>query len=305
MLIGHQRQWIFLTQALKLGKIPNGLIFSGPEKIGKRTLAVEFSMLIHCESENKPCGTCGNCQNIRAKSHPDVFFVEPLEKEIQISQIRDLAWRLSMRSYSGTARVAIIDKAHSMNSEAQSALLKTLEEPRGDAIIILVTEYPEMLFQTILSRCQRIRFYPVAKTEIKDFLKRQGIAEKRILEIAALSMGKPGRVVDFISNPQKITDYQKAVEDLRVVSKSDLYRRFELAKVMSEDSENTREILDIWLGIFREMLIARFVKDGNPDPNYSLLRMKNILEAIQNTNSLISSTNVSRRLALEVLMIEI
>lgn len=305
MIIGHQKQWIFLEQSLKLGKLPNGLIFSGSEKLGKKSLAIEFSQMINCENADKPCGICRNCQSIKSNQHPGVFFIEPKEKEIQISQIRDLIWKLSMKSYSGALKVAIIDKAHSMNSESQSALLKTLEEPKGDTIIILVTEYPEMLFPTILSRCQNIRFYPVGKDDIKKFLQQQGATEERAEEIEAISLGRPGQAFEFFSDPQKILNHQKAIERLKSVSRNDLHYKFELAKEMNDDPDGVGETLAIWLTFFRDLMTSKSREIDSFSPKYTIPKIKRVLEAIQSTNNMISNTNVNQRLALEVLMMEI
>ncbi|MCJ7829564.1 hypothetical protein MUP50_00540, partial [Patescibacteria group bacterium] len=226
----------------------------------------------------KPCQLCRNCQDIQKGIYPDFILVEPdpLHKEIQISQIRNLIGKLSLRSYSADFKTAILDKAHLMSQEAQSCFLKFLEEPKGKTLLILITEYPQLLFPTILSRVQKLRFFPA-----KDF-------EFKIKE-------------EFIS-------------DLIEISQSDLADRFQYAKKIS--TENLKEILDTWLSYFRYIFLFRLRQGcgGQAHPTekektnafnqYSLFKLKDIIRLIQTTDFLISTTNVNPKLALENLLIQ-
>lgn len=313
MLVGHQKQWQFLKKSAENEKIPHALLFSGEAQLGKKTLALEFIKLLDCEIPEitkRPCQICRSCQDIQKKQHPDLIWIEPLEKEIQISQIRELIWKLSLRPYSAPFKAAVIDRAHFMNQEAQSAFLKTLEEPKGNAILILVTETPELILPTILSRVQKIKFYPVSSAEIENYLKTQKISNPKIKEIARLSMGRPGKAIDFISDPKKLEIRAQKITYLIKILNSPLAFRFQSAKDLSRE-KNLREILNIWLSYFREVLLSRFgqgsvemTKTGNFN-QYSLLKLKNILKLLQSTNFLISTTNINPRLALEILMLEL
>jgi len=308
MLLGHRKQWCFLKNSFELDKIPNGLLFVGPEKIGKKTLALELAKYISCQAtENKkPCNICQSCQSIETNSHPDVFLIEPEEKEIQIAQIRDLTWKLSLRPSFAFLKIAIIDRAHSMNSESQSALLKTLEEPKGKTLIILITEYPELLFQTIVSRCQKIKFYPFENRQIKQLLQGKGLSERKIEEISLLSRGKPGKAIGFLSKPEILENQQAKLRELIKISSSDLCARFGLAKKISETPEDVRNTLEVWQNYYRDILFSKINNPKSPDtPDYSFAKLIKILELIQTTDSLIARTNVNLRLALEVLMMEI
>ena len=157
MLIGHQKQRNFLEKTAKSDKLAHAYLFCGQEKLGKKTIAVEFAKWLFKEDVIK-------------RQHPDFIFIEPEKKEIQISQIRECIWRLSLKPSVAPFKIAIIDEAHCLNQEAQNSLLKTLEEPRGKTLIFLVTEYPERLFPTIISRCQILKFYSVPKEEIERYL---------------------------------------------------------------------------------------------------------------------------------------
>ena len=293
MVIGHQKQWQFLRKSLELGKRAHAYLFSGETQLGKKKFALEFAKLIN--GENFDFG------------HPDLILIEPYEgREIQIIQIRELIQKLSLKPYSAFLKVAMIDQAHLMNSEAQNCFLKTLEEPKGNTILILITEAPETLFPTIRSRCEIIKFYPVKISEIENYLESQGISKEKSKAIARLSLGRPGLAIDFLTNPQKLENQKKIIEELIKISsgKTSLSLRFQYAKDLVMNPELS-EILNIWLSYFRTLLLEQFLPPEVKKPEYSFSKLKNIIKQIQNTIFLISTKNINPRLALEILMLEL
>jgi len=287
MIIGHQKQWHYLKNIVDSGNIPHALIFSGQEKLGKKTIAFEFLSLLL----NQDC-----------RKHPDLVIIEPVESEIKIAQIRELNWKISLKPYSAPFKVVILDQSHLMNAEAQNCFLKTLEEPRGKSVLILITEYPERLFPTIISRCQIIKFYPVEKKEIEDYLKGQGI-EEELKTMVQFSQGRPGIVMDFLANPEIMKERQTLIKDLIEIIGSHLSFRFQYIKSLPEEV-NLGEILNVWLVFFREILISK-LSGQDTFPQYSFLKIKNILNRIQNIIYLLSTTNVNSKLALEMIMLEL
>lgn len=252
-MIVHQNQWNFLVKSAELGKLPHALLFSGQDKLGKRTLAIEFAKFL-----------IG--QDIEKRIHPDFILIEPEGKEIQIAQIRNLIGKLSFKPYSADFKIAILDKAHLMSQEAQSCFLKFLEEPKGKTLLILITEYPEMLLPTILSRVQKIKFFPTKGFEIEN--------------------------------------NKELISALIKISGSDLSVRFQYAKDIS--TENLEEVLDNWLRYFRKIFIFRLMgKNLEEFGNYSLTKLKEIIRHIQSTKFLLSTTNINPRLALEILLMKL
>ena len=138
------KQWQYLKRMAELGKVPHALLFYGNDYTKAKSTALDFVKLLNPE--------------IKREIHPDLIIVEPQGKEISIAQIRDLHSKLNFRAYSAPFKSVIINKAHLLNQEAQSAFLKLLEEPKGQTLFILITQYPEMLLPTILSRVERLRF---------------------------------------------------------------------------------------------------------------------------------------------------
>ena len=291
MIIGHQKQLNYLKRMAESGKIPHALLFSGQEKLGKKTIALEFISRLF-EEPGVP--------KILGGRHPDFILIEPPTKnngggQIQIDQIRDLSWRLSLKPIKAQLKAAIIDESHSMTREAQNCFLKTLEEPKGNTILILITEKPNFLLPTIVSRCQIIKFYPVKKDEIERYLKNQeGLSKEEIEEILEIAQGRPGRAVELAFAKEKFEFYKKRTKELAKIFNSNLSSRFQYAKEIST-KENLQEILEIWLNYFRNI----FIKNCSTP---SAKHLGNILQQIQRTIYLISTTNVNPRLALEILM---
>jgi len=266
MTAASQKQWQFLRKSAELGKVAHAYLFYGGNAKEKKEIAVEVINLVNCEVAVKPCGVCRSCLAIDKNSSPDFFLIEPEEGEIKIARIRDLHSSLSLRSYSSPYKSVLIDGAHTLNWEAQSAFLKLLEEPKGKTLFILSTDYPERLLPTIISRAEKLRLY---------------------------------------SPPVKISgneEMEKIVSDLASVSKKSLSGRFVYAKKLAEDSENLNMILSVWLTYFREQMLE---SASGKETDYPLDRLRAILNSIQNTSLLVSTTNVSSRLALEVLMLEL
>lgn len=292
MIIGHQKQIKFLEKMFEEKRLPQALLFSGQEKLGKKKIALEVASWLLGK-------------NLRA--HPDFILIEsPQQKlgmsQIQINQIREFSWRLSLKPMEASSIVGIIDNAHLMTIEAQNCFLKTLEEPRAKSILILITPHPDFLLPTILSRCQEIKFYPVKNAEISNFLKEKGISGENLQKIVEISLGRPGVAIDFLKDPKKMEKRERWVKELIRLPKISLFERFQLAKELSE-TDNLKEILESWLVYLRSLLIKKIF--GKEVKNsYSLFKLKEIIEKIQERIFFISTTNINPRLALEELMLE-
>ncbi|MCX6764395.1 MAG: DNA polymerase III subunit delta' [Candidatus Nealsonbacteria bacterium] len=306
-ILGHHSIWKFLKNSAEYGKVSHAYLFFGPERVGKKTIAFEFIKLLNCQEKNfknKPCEKCQSCKDLERKSHPDFILIEPQpeKKEIEIAQIKNLTWQLSLKKYYSPFKAAIIDSAHLMNQEAQNCLLKTLEEPKGQAIIILTTAFPELLLPTIVSRTKRIRFSRVAKKEMENFLKNKEISEEKIKKLISVGWGRPGEIMDFLNNPEKLKVREERIEELKNLIGSPLNVRFEYAKKITQDAWQLKEILDIWLEYFRNNLFSLV---GSSDEKKSFLKLKKNINLIQDINFLLSKTEINPTLALENLLLEI
>ena len=279
MIIGHRKQQEFLGKIIEEGS--RSLLFTGPESLGKKKVALEFLNSLFQE---------------KVDSHPDFILINPLDGKIRINQIRELSSRISLKPIKSPSFGVIIDQAHLMNREAQNCFLKTLEEPKSSAILILVTEYPDFLLPTIFSRCERLKFYPVKKEEIENYLGENNIIGEKADNIINISLGRPGKVVNFLEKPESLESRRKVISDLVKMMQAPLSERFQYVQELVK-REDIRDVLIIWLSYLRESLLLN-------DNAISLSKLKKILNKIQETIFLISNTNTSLKLALEVLVIE-
>ena len=188
-LIGNQSVKDAIGRYLSTARIPNSLLFAGPDGIGKKQFALELAKAIVCPHHlnGEPCGQCPACQRtgefafpssderdahekVIFSDHADVGQVIPYGRNILVDAIRDLEREANFRPYEARARVFIIDDAHRMNASASNALLKTLEEPPPTSHIFLITSKPNALLPTIRSRVQTLRFGPITTDEIEHYL---------------------------------------------------------------------------------------------------------------------------------------
>jgi len=312
MLIGHKRQWEFLKRSFEQKTFSHGYLFSGPEDIGKKTLAIEFVKFCHCQEKNpelKPCNKCSSCTSFLKGLHPDNFLLEPQEekKEIHISEIRDLIYKLSLKPFLSSLKTAVIDEAHLMNIQAQNCFLKTLEEPKGDTLLILVTSRPDLLTETVRSRLQEIKFFSFSKPEILKFLKEKKIETKRAEEIAEISLGRIGRAIKFAKMPASLEKEKERVLLFTKILKADIVERFQYAKKLSQG--RLENIFEAWLRYLRKVLLQK-INDLKKEKTsemkkYSFIEIKKMIRELEKINFLVSNKSVNKKLALEILMINL
>jgi DNA polymerase-3 subunit delta' len=171
----------------------------GPAGIGKRRLADAFAARLLCTAppDDDACGTCAQCTRVRAGTHPDLLVVErdPERRDVRIEQARELTRWLSLRPMMATRKVVVLDGAHELNPAGQNALLKTLEEPPGAAVIVLTATGVTHLLPTVRSRCQQIRLDPVPPDAVAEVLCARGVDAEAARILAARAGGSIGRAL--------------------------------------------------------------------------------------------------------------
>jgi DNA polymerase-3 subunit delta' len=162
-----------LTQALKAGRLPHALLIHEAPGAGGEWLAAWVAQLVLCQQgAQAPCGRCTACRRVTARQHPDLNWIslEDESREIRIDQVRDLSADLALKSHGGGYKVAIITPADALNRFAANALLKTLEEPPGATLLVLVATQPSRLPATVRSRCLRLRIRAPQRAESLGWL---------------------------------------------------------------------------------------------------------------------------------------
>ena len=205
-----------LQQRRAKGRLAHALMFIGPAGIGKHQLAERFAQSLLCaqpHADGQPCGQCHACSLYAAGTHPDLFRLSPEEdsKNIRIDQIRALIERISLSSHYGRHKVVILNPADAMNIAAANALLKTLEEPPADTILLLITDRPSFLPATIRSRCQTLRFALPARDEAQAWLATQLGNPEEAAVLLALAGGAPLAAQDLAE--EQLTRRQEMLND--------------------------------------------------------------------------------------------
>lgn len=216
-LIGNQRVKEILRRMIAARRVPGALLFAGEEGVGKKLFALELAKALNCRTpaDLEACDTCSSCKRVMEialpsaddrdahkkivlSAHPDVGLARPFNRAILVDAMRDLEREANFRPFEGNARIFLIEDAEKLNEASSNAILKTLEEPPATSHLILLTSRPAALLPTIRSRCQTIRFSPLAPAEIEDYLlrdkqKKLSAEDARLLAHAA--RGSIGRAL--------------------------------------------------------------------------------------------------------------
>jgi DNA polymerase III subunit delta' len=330
---GHAAQANQLAQAVEFDRVRHAYLFSGPEGVGKSTLARLFAQTLNCTelTNGAPCGECRSCRKIARGVHPDVqtYSLETQEivserkgtknTSLTIETVRELCAATALRPMEGHWRVILVEDAESMQGIAQEALLKTLEEPPKFMILILLADDGEAMLPTIRSRCQTVDLRPVSHATIVAGLVEVGVASDQADRIAALAAGRPGWAKRAASDPRLVTARGEAIGRAMAWIETNGYQRLVTAVRLGDGFTRKRgEIyadLDTLLGVWRDLLLlATSVPDyltnrGFEEKMREVARSWTVAEihrAIRAVQTCISDleANVRPRLAMEAMVLQ-
>ena len=319
-IFGHQRQLETLRYGLTNGRLHHAYLFVGPVGVGKRTVALTLAKAIHCTEKNgDSCNECSNCARIQTSNHPDVRVVEPLpgKKEISIDQIREIQKELNFRSFSGGKKIAILDPATLINWSAQNALLKTLEEPPPQSVLILISPTAGGLLPTLRSRCLCVSFGPLPRDFVAQFLiSRKGKTAQEAEFLAAMSMGSLAKAINM-EQDVLLKNRQAWVEKLNSLSPGNYRAAAEMAEKLAVNREECLKFLEWAEGWCRDLTVI--CAAGNPQAAVNLdmaaqiqhlaaqYGLDRVLEIHSETSQATARIhrNVNRRMVLESLFFSI
>lgn len=215
---GQDAAIITLRNALAHGRLGHAHLFTGPPGVGKKRTALALAQALFCRVKpQEGCGVCTACLSVMHGTHPDVLIVAPAagKRDISIDQVRELQRLIGLRAVQGGKKIALVDNAHLLNAAAQSALLKVLEEPLGDALLILLTVNAATLSRPLLSRCQQVRFSALALAVVEKLLiQEHGKDSQTAHLLACYSRGSLGDVLAL--DPQAFSETRRqVVEELQ------------------------------------------------------------------------------------------
>jgi DNA polymerase-3 subunit delta' len=226
--------------------------------VGKKLAAVYFACLLNCpDPANDRDNSCPVCRRISEEKHPDVLIERPGKNVIRIERIRAIQSFFRYAPVEGRWRVTIIDDAHLMNRSAQNALLKTLEEPPPNRLLVLVTAKPFVLLSTVRSRCRRIRFGPIPKESLTAILQdRRGIAREKAALLATMAAGSVSRGTDMDS-PAFLKMRDQVISALAQSGGIGIGGILELSAAISGDRGTAEQAIDVAKTWVRDLLISR------------------------------------------------
>ncbi len=331
-MIGHAWAVSLLKQHLAKAQVRHAYLFTGPEGVGKATLALRYAQALNCQqpaSPGEPCGTCRACRLIPALSHPDLHLVtaEAVGGTLKVDQIRQLQRQLALSPYESRWRIALLLRFHEANASAANALLKTLEEPAPQVVLLLTARSPESLLPTIVSRCESIPLRSVPVAEVEAALMARGETAERARLLARLASGRPGQALSLAAHPEQIerrAEYIAGLLDLLPITRRARFRFVDQfvrrhGKRKKDPSALRREtsaLLQAWLGIWRDVMLASYqvpAEPSNPDVATEVVNLAQTLppgsatRALQATLRALEAldANANPRLTMEALMLDL
>jgi DNA polymerase-3 subunit delta' len=324
---GHDAAVRSFETAIRDGRTHHAYLIVGPAHVGKMTLALQVAQAMNCLRDDVPCGECEACVKIAAGHHADVRVIavdaeaaEGPRTAIGIDAVRDLIGSAHLKAYEGRTRVFIFDEADRLTNDAANALLKVLEEPPDDVLLILLSANEDAILPTIYSRCQRIELHPLPIGRVAEVLNTEhSISPEQSDVIARLSRGCIGWAVGAAHDPSVLAGIHQRTERIVDVIEEGLEARFsyaeELARRYQRDRAAGRDELYLWLRWLRDVLL---VQQGRGDDIVNVSWRDTIsrhAEALTPADSVrwlhlvgealaMLERNANARLALDVMMLE-
>ena len=328
-LIGHEWAVSLLSEHAAHGSLRHAYLLAGPRGVGRRTLALALAQALNCPqplAPGQPCQVCPTCRRIREQAYPDLSVIqaEQVGGTLKIDQVRELQRSLALAPYEGRFRVAVFLRFEEATIQSQNALLKTLEEPNPQVVLVLTALSAENLLPTIVSRCEILRLRSLPVTQVREALEqRWSLPPARAALLAHISEGRPGVALQYHLQPELLEQRQAWLEELALLLPASRLERFPFAEKWEIDirkkirlKEDLRGQLVTWLSLWRDVYltssqapVAITNLDWQPQIQFlagalSPARAFAMLRRIGQTLELLHK-NMNTRLALEVLLLEL
>jgi DNA polymerase-3 subunit delta' len=308
----HEAAWRQLESAWRERRWPHALLVYGAVGVGKRDFALRIARTVLCDRNAafSACGECAACKLIAAGTHPDLLTIAPEEDKQQISvdQVRESCSQLAMTSYRQGYKVAMIEPAEQMTLAAANSLLKTLEEPARNTMLILIAARHGALLPTLRSRCQQLPLRVPRESVALDWL-RGKTGKEFPAEVLRLAGGAPLRALAMLEEQQALWTELKQDIDALLAGRHDVTQ---IAKRWGDESLNERIVLlDRWLADTIRQRIAQTDDPitGTPLPStagqLNISRLYACLDRARALRAQLSRTALQRELAADMLLIDL
>ena len=262
-IVGHHAAQRLLAREALTGRVSHAYLITGPEQIGKTTLALESARLLQCQGRAadslEPCGACDSCRKIATGAHPDVRLVtRPADKRIMpVELVREVIHTANLSPSIGPWRIFIIPEIERMAAASANALLKTLEEPPERVVLLLTSSEPEALLPTVVSRCQLVPTQPPTADEIHQALtERWSVDSDQAGELTALAQGHIGWAVEAAQRPEIAQKRSELLARLIALTGATRDERLRAAGTLATDTDAAREVVELWMSWWRDVVLA-------------------------------------------------
>jgi len=304
-IIGHEKQLRMLEHDIESGNLAHAYLLYGPGHVGKYTVAKKLASILQCE--NNFCGKCSTCVQIRKGTHLDTMEYENNREAIKIDQIRDIISRCNMSSQS-RYKIVILQSIGRMTPEAANAFLKTLEEPPEKTVFIMTTSHIREILPTIVSRTRLLKFHLFSTEFLAKKLKElyPETDDDTIQQVAKLSLGRTGRALDLISQPDMLAYFLKLYKDILYLLETDnVVERFAYVEELAQDEKLRRDFLGVMTHVLRSKLLELDFSErplACTNQHGSFRRLIDMISRVQEVSILLKK-NVNTKLVLENLML--
>lgn len=309
-----------LIKSINDNQVSHCYIFEGPKGMGKYDLALVFAQSLLCQDFiSDPCNKCSDCIKVNTGNHPDLHIVNNDETTIKRDDIDEIVESIYKKPYESDKKIYIIKDAHKMTTQAANTFLKTLEEPPGDSVVILLTYNFSLLLPTIVSRCQIVKFKNINKEVINSYLKRNYGMSDEIADITAeYSKGILNRAVNIAKGNDTILDTRSEIIHLfdKIIN-SDSEIIFELENYFEQNKDRIDIIIEILMIWIRDItfiknnlnaLVANKDFKQLAEVHSNLMKVDSdsydLIEVLQSTSDSIKS-NVNYKLAIDNMLLKI
>lgn len=250
-----------LRMAVASGMYNHSYLLYGPDGTGKSLAAVEFARAINCQSEGpKPCERCDSCLSAAKETNPDITVIRPSGSSFKIDEVRAFIKGIQLRPILYRHRVYVLLHVELLTLESANALLKTLEDPPGEAVIIMTASSIDNLPSTLLSRCQRLRFQALSTGEVASFIKKRkdlppGLSEDDIQAIASMSEGIPGNALQMARQGNLLQARERCLSALDRLIQGE--GRLCSLLDFGEDAVRCGEVTSMMMSLLRDMIILK------------------------------------------------